>query len=468
MPGPFAGIELAGRALRNFQRALDVTGHNIANVNTRGYSRQVAEFSASEPTAFWSNGQKMIGSGVQISSINRIRDMFLEARMRDGQSDLNQYASLASQLDQVQGVFNEPGENGIANALDKFWNAWSGLASNPSDPGAKMQVRLAGETLASRIRTTYSELTRQSNQIGAEIQSTITEVNDIGQQIHDLNNEIRQSLAQGGQPNDLMDQRDVLVERLSGLVNVTTTNFDDGTMAVYISQHTLVEPAAPPTPLPSNVDFANARAGSIDIKSGRLRGLFDAQLKIEGGTVGVSTVKGYKTMLDDLANELRTQINAVHKTIANPLDITERFFADAPIGNPQTGAVDFDLDAHIKADASQILAGDPTKPGDGSIALQLSAMRDSLQGTLSGKSFNSFYSEMISNLGREAQFFSAKAEAQDSVVSQIETQRQSVSGVSIDDEMANMLRFQRSYQAAAKLLTIFDQVTEDLIGMVRR
>lgn len=468
MPGPFTGIDIASRALRSFQRALDVTGHNIANVNTRGYSRQTVDFSATAPNAFFANGRQLIGTGVQISGVNRIRDMFLEARMRDSQSDLGQFRTLAQQLDQVQGLFNEPGENGIAKALDRFWNSWSGLASNPSDPGAKMAVRLAGETLASRVRTTYANLQGQANQISGQVTATIDEVNQIAQQIHDLNDSIRHDLSQGGTPSDLLDQRDVLVERLSELVNVTTHTFDDGTLAVYVSQHTLVEPANPPRPLSYIVDIGNAKAGTTDIRSGVLRGLMDAQLKIEGGAVGAANVQGYLGKLDDLANELRTQVNSLHKTIANPLDVSERFFADAPIGNPQTGAIDFDLDAHIKADATTILAGLPTKPGDGSIALALSGLRESLVPSLTGKSFNQFYNEMIAGLGREAQFFAAKTDAQDSVVAQIDTQRQAVSGVSIDDEMANMLRFQRSYQAAAKLLTIFDQVTEDLLSMVRR
>lgn len=468
MPGPFVGIDIAGRALRSLQRALDVTGHNIANVNTPGYSRQVADFRQTTPTTFYSNGRQLLGSGVDISSVNRIRDMFLDARMRDGRSAMGHFSALTTQLEQTQSVFGEPGPHGISSALDRFWNSWSALASNPSDPGARMQVKLAGETLASRIRGTYAELTRQSNQIDQQIGSTITEINDLATQIHDLNGSIRQALAAGGTPNDLMDQRDLLIERMSGLANVTTATFQDGTVAVYISQHTLVEPASPPNPLPTTYDAGNAKLGTIDIRAGALRGLFDAKLKIDGGTVGSTTVEGFRTMLDRLANELRTQVNAIHKTIADPMDVSERFLADVPPGDTQTGAVDFDLDLNVKNNADRILAGDPAKPGDGAIALALSSLRDSGLGALNGKSFNAFFSETITNLGRETDFFSGRVEAQSAILDQIDAQRQSVRGVSIDDELANMLRFQRSYQAAAKMLTIFDQVTEDLIGMIRR
>jgi len=467
MPGPFGGIDLASRALRNFQRALDVTGHNIANVNRPGYSRQTVDFRQGEPS-FYASGSLWVGSGVEISNVNRIRDMFLDARRRDGESDLNRYRTLAGQLDSIQGIFGEPGDTGIATALDKFWDAWSGLASNPSDQGARMQVRLAGETLATRIRSTHADLRRLSNQIDQEINSTITEINSIAQQIHDLNGSIRRALAQGGPPNDLLDQRDQLVQRLSGLANITTADFDDGSIAVYMSQHTLVEPATPPKGLPFAYDVGQAKVGIADVRSGKLRGLLDAKLKLDGGAVGATIVEGARGMLDRLANGLRTTVNSLHKTIADPLDVSERFFADVPPGDPQTGAIDFDLEARIYADHRNILAGDPAKPGDGSIALALSALRSQSHVIFGGKSFNVFYQESMTSLAHEARFFQSKADVQASVVNQIEAQQLSVSGVSLDDEMANMLRFQRSYQAAAKMLTIFDQVTEDLIGMIRR
>jgi flagellar hook-associated protein 1 FlgK len=467
MPGPFGGIDLASRALRNFQRALDVTGHNIANVNTPGYSRQAVDFRQGEPS-FYASGRMWVGSGVEISNVNRIRDMFLEARRRDGESDLNRYRALAGHLDSIQGIFGEPSDRGISTALDKFWDAWSGLASNPADQGARMQVRLAGETLAARIRSTHAELRDLSTQIDQEINSTITEINSLAQQIHDLNGSIRHARAQGGMPNDLLDQRDQLVQRLSGLANITTAQFDDGSIAVYLSQHTLVEPASPPKGLPFLYDEGQAKIGNADVRSGKLRGLFDAKLKLDGGTVGSTTIEGAIGMLDRLANGLRTTVNGLHKTIADPLDVSERFFADVAPGNPQTGAIDFDLDARIYADHRNILAGNPSKPGDGSIALALSGLRSQSQLFLGSKSFNTYYQETITNLAHEVRFFQSKEDVQASIVDQIDAQQQAVAGVSLDDEMANMLRYQRSYQAAAKMLTIFDQVTEDLIGMIRR
>lgn len=467
MPGPFFGIGIASNALRSFQRALDITGHNIANVNTPGYSRQVVDFGTQDLQGFWSNGRQWMGSGVGITSVNRIRDMFLDARMREGQADLGRYQMLAGSLKQIEGVFNEPSDNGISSALNKFFDAWSGLASNPNDPGAKLQVKLAGETLAGRVRSTYGELNRMSDQITGQIGATVDEINGLATEIQTLNDEIRQAAVQGGPPNDLLDRRDAAIERLSGLANVNTRTFEDGTVAVYVGQHTLVEPASPPNPLPTTFDASTGRLGTppnhVDITGGRLRGLLDASFKIEGS----ATVPGLKNQLDNLANTLRTEVNGLHKTIADPLDTTERFFNDSTPPAGQTGAIDFDLTGAIKSDPSKIIAG-IGGPGDGSIALKLSGLRDARLPALGNKTIQGFYRDGIADLGRESRLYTDRLTTRQAVVGQIDSQRQSVMGVSLDDEMANMLRFQRSYQAAAKVLTIFDQVTEDLIGMLRR
>jgi len=154
MPGAFHGINLASNALRMFQRALDTTGNNIANVNTNGYSRQRVDFSEADPTTFFSQGWKTLGNGVNINSVTRIRDMYLDARARSSASDLSKYDTIASGLKEVENAFNEPGDNGISAALDKFFTSWSGLGSSPTDPALQAQVRNAGQTVTDVMPTT--------------------------------------------------------------------------------------------------------------------------------------------------------------------------------------------------------------------------------------------------------------------------------------------------------------------------
>ncbi len=463
MPGAFHGLGLASNALRAFQRALDTTGHNIANVNTPGYSRQVIDFAPTEPIPFYDQGGRhQLGTGVTVASLNRIRDMFLESRMRQAQGDSQRFGSLATNLGQIEGLFNEPGANGIATALDQFFNSWSGLSSNPSDPAMRLQVRSTAQTLANRVRGTYDSLRDYQSQLGAEASQVIQRINNLSETIASLNERIRGAVSTEGQPNDLMDQRDLALQELSGLINVTTETFSDGSVSVYATQFTLVDSTGA-RPYPSTFD-ATAQTvtdgtNTFDVRSGRLLGIFQS----------IQATNQAMAKLDNLANSLRTQINGLHQTgVAANGATNVQFFNDPGLPGPQTGAIDFDLSSALLASADNIAAGVSGSAGDGGLALGLSNLRNAPFASMGNKGFQDYYKDTVAQIGQDAAYYESTSKTQDSIIAQIDNQRQSVSGVSIDDEMANMLKFQRSYQAAAKCLTIFDQVTEDLIGMLKR
>lgn len=467
MPSPFHGIETASRALRAFQRAMDVTGHNIANANTRGYTRQTVDMETSPYISYWQNGQRSLGTGVNIGSINRVRDLFLESRLQAAMSQGNTYSTVAAEVGGILSLMNEPGPDGITSALGKFFDGWSGAASNPNDPAFKLQLQQAANTLTSRIRNTYTQLQSSSTNIVAEIQSGITQVNNLAQRIADLNVQIREQLATGGQPNDLLDTRDQAVRDLSQLVNINVNQNQDGTVNIVSSEFTLVDTAGA-RQMPTNVDTATGSITGwlvpIHVRSGKLAGLMQS----------AGFYSREMTNLDTLANNLRSQINSVHQLGMNQNGNTGvNFFNDAV---PQTGAADFALSSAVAADYKEISLGIADNSGgspaywagESGLALTIANLRTSSVPGLGNRGFVDFHKDNVSRLGSEQSYFSAAMDTQDSMVGQIEEQQQSVSGVSLDDEMANLLRFQRSYQAAAKLLTIFDQVTEDLIGMLRR
>ena len=146
MPGTFSGIGMTSHALRMFQRALDTTGHNIANVNTPGYSRQTVEFKTQVPLTYYSDGMKSVGQGVSLSAISRIRDGYLEASARNNAGTLGKYQTLASTLKQVEGMYGEPSDSGIAAALDKFFDSWSALGANPNDSAVDSKFRTQGSS----------------------------------------------------------------------------------------------------------------------------------------------------------------------------------------------------------------------------------------------------------------------------------------------------------------------------------
>jgi len=459
MPGAFSGISMTANALRFFQRAMETTGHNIANVNTEGYSRQTVEFKTSIPLTIYSQGFKAMGTGVSVSAIKRIRDGYLEANARSNTSDLSKFQMLSAALKQIEGAYREPGDEGIAAAMDKFFDAWSALGSNPTDTAARVQVQNAGSILAGRIRSTHNQMRSLENQLNSSTNSVIDRINELGREISTLNSEIREFSATAGSPNDLLDLRDKAVRELSGLINTQVETFEDGSYAVYAAGFPLVDSTGS-REIDKNYDASSGTFTSLgitfNVRSGELAGLLQA----------TSTLGSEKAQLDLLANELRTQFNTLHQTgIDADGNTGNDFFNDS---SPQSGAIDFDLSAVIKASPRAIAAGTSGTPGDGGLALSMAQMRDNAIVALGNKTFHDYHQTNVGQIGSQAAYYKSAEETENAIALQIQSQVEAVSGVSIDDEMAEMMRYQRSYQAAARALTVFDQITEDLIGMLRR
>lgn len=471
MPSPFQGIDTMSTALRAFQRQLDVTGHNIANINTPGYSRQTVSLSAAEPTTFTEGGLITLGNGVRVDSVNRVRDMFLEGRQQTANSDIGQASAQNTALQQVESIVQEPSTNGISSALGKFFDAWSGLASNAGQVGQTTQVQLAGQTLADRIRGTYASLKDLNTQQQGLATQTLKDIQTSVNNIADLNQAIRQKQSEGGQPNDLMDKRDQAIQELSGLAGIQTQKFSDGSIGVSMNQLTLVDSSGAKT-IPTNFNattntISNA-SGSYSVGGGKLKGIFDS----------INSISSYQTRLDTLANNLRAQVNSLHATGINAAGATGLKFFNDVISGPQTGAIDFNLDTvgvvgppasvGVGVNAQAIASGVSGSAGDGGLASSISTLQNQSQVSLGNLSETDYYSSLVGDIGRDKKFAATTLDTKSALADQITNQVQSNSGVSLDDEMANMLRFQRSYQAAAKALSTFDSVMGELIDMLKR
>ena len=458
MPSPFQGIETASRALLAFQRSLDTTGHNIANVNTTGYSRQVVRLETTTPDTVWSHGLISIGSGVNVASINRIRDAMLESRRQDAYSQQGQSEGSLSNLEKVQSTFLDVKGSGISTALATFYNSFSALGSNPTSGANQLQVQSAGRDLAQKISGTYAQLKSQDASQTDQINQTISDIQGLADKIGGINVEIKKQLAEGGSPNDMFDQRDQAISDLAKLVNVSTHVASDGTTSVFVGSFTLVDQMGS-TKFPTT---ANALGGTVSdangswpITGGKLKGLFD----------NANQVAGYKASLDNLANTLKTQVNAIHSAAYTSTGATGvKFFNDS---NPQSGAVDFSLSAAVDSSPNNIAIGYSSSAGDGSAALALSGLRDVKLAGLGNRTSETFYSDLVSNVGRDVSVAKNGVDTANAMSEQIDSQVQSVSGVSLDEEMSHMLQFQRSYQAAAKVLNMMDTVMGDLINIIK-
>jgi len=445
-------------ALSAFQTALDVTGNNITNVNTVGYSRQVVQLNPMPSTL---DNNHFVGDGVNLVSINRIQDQFLFAQQIQAASEDGRLSSLTSGLNNVQSLTNATSGASIGDNLTAFFNAWSALGSSPSDPALLQQVQQAGETLASSVQGMYSGLQQQATSTTSDISSTIQQAQGIVNTIAQLNQQIQAATVSGSEPNELLDERDQAVQQLSELMPVKVQPMQDGTVMLFSGQMTLVDQSGAAT-IPTTYDASTGSLTSgnqtYPMPSGQLGGLFQTSQKISS----------YQSQLDTLANTLRTQFNSIESTGINGLGQTgQNFFQDVPAGQPQTGAVDFQVDPAIVANPQAIATGVSGNPGDGGLALSMSNLRSTQIASLAGQTFGDFYSSFVSGIGQDAATAQSQSTTSAAVMQQIGQQISSVSGVSLDQELTNMLQYQRSYQAAAKALSVFDETTNDLINIIQ-
>jgi flagellar hook-associated protein 1 len=462
MPSPFQGIESSRRALNAFQRSLDTTGHNIANVNTKGFSRQRAELGVSTPNTYVAGRTINIGSGVNLVQISRSRDTFLESRRQDVNGDQGRSEAGLSLLERVQSSFLDVSGKGISSALDSFYNSWSSLANDPSSTTNRQQVLSSARDLSTKVRTAYSDLKSVSDSQTKAVGDTIGQIQSYADQIGKLNAEIRANMAGGGLPNDLMDQRDQAVAELSKLVNIDTNLGSDNSLSVFVGSLPLVDQVGSRT-FPTSFDTATSTVndgGSINwpISGGYLKGQFD----------GLGDVASYMTQLDNLANTLRSQVNSLHTSgVTNSGAVGGFFFSDNAT-TPILGAANLYVDSSLDANPALLVTGTTSAAGDGTIATAMSKLRDQSVAGLGSQTTRGYFSALLSTVGRDIATAQNDRDTAYALGEQVESQIQDVSGVNLDDELANLQQFQRSYQASAKVLSMMDEMLGDLINMVKR
>jgi flagellar hook-associated protein 1 FlgK len=449
----FLGLQTALRGVLAQQRALDTTAHNIANANTVGYTRQEALLEATEPytvpgvTRPPQAGQ--LGTGVDVDRYRRIRDDFIDTQLRAQTTLRGMHDAVQDGLRQVELVLAEPGETGINTMLARYWAAWHDLSNAPENLATRQALAQSAGALADGFRNLESQLQTIKTQIGQNEVTTIDEVNSIGVQVAALNQSIHDAYVVGDQPNDLLDQRDLLIDRLWELGNVSITAGAYGVLDVTFAGETLVTSFTPSTLAPPASAFTSLTAG-------KLRGLLDLDAKIDG----------YLTTLNGIASELITSTNAQH---AAGFDLTGSaggtFFAG-------TDATNIAIAPAILTNPSLIAAADAWagagEPGNADNALAVAGLQTTPLAALGGATVDAAYARLVTTIGsdsREAQRLFGNAEV---LANGLENRRQSVSGVSLDEEMTGLIRFQRGYQAAARALSAMDEMIELLVTRTGR
>jgi len=447
MPGLFSGIEMAKRALSAHQMRLGVISHNIANASTPGYSRQEGVLNS---TPSYQNGNLFLGTGVDLARVDRYRDPFFDKRALDEKGTAGQYEALRTGLEQVEGVFADLSSVGIGARLAEFWQSWNELANRPTDTATRTNVVTATRSLAASIRNTRDELSDIRQTFRFQIESTVDDINRLATEIAELNYQIHAAEVGGGQANDLRDERLRLVEELSELSGATITEGTDNMVTVRIGGRFLVDgtrttavrvehtgdpedPGQPPI-------WEDGQ--SVVNYAGQLGGLIEAR----DGTI-VQVIAD----LDAFTAALIAETNAIHDDGTGTLLVFE--------GND---ARDIEVGTAISLDPNAIRAG-VGLAGDNTIAIALAGLEHDAIGALGDVTFNDYISSMVGDIGsrtREAQDLES---TQAMVLLQIENVRESVSGVSLDEEAAELVMAQRAFQAAAQVVNTMDSLIETVI-----
>ena len=495
----FHGLEMAKQALFAQQAALYTTGHNISNANTDGYSRQRVNFKTMSPYPAASRNRPEIpgqmGTGVQIGTVERIRNQFLDSQFRTENSKSGYWDTKADALSRMEELLNEPSDSGLSKTMSEFWDSLQELSANPTNSGARSVV--ANRALA--VTETFNHLSKSLHAIRTDLENqievTVDQANSLLGQINHINEQVKKVEPHGYLPNDLYDERDRLIDELSEIMNIKVTYSESSNSSLDIGQGIasieLVDAEGKSLETPVFLIERNADGhplvNPLELNIGEDGAVVTVGNSDDIGTLSIGSLTGliesydeiYPKMLeqlDQLAYEFANGFNALHHD-GYDLDGVEGidFFIipeEIDLNNPSGAAGFITVNQDILEHPNLIAASTDGTSGNGDHAQALADFfSDPEKVNLDGKSVNSYFESIIGKLGVDAQEANRNAHNASILRSQVVEQRMSVSAVSLDEEMTNMIKFQHAYNAAARSMTTIDEMLDRIIngmGLVGR
>lgn len=428
MPSLMGTLHSAASGMTANQTAIQTTSHNITNLNTPGYTRQRVEQKASRPYSQIgynsSMGPGQLGTGVQVTDITRIRNTFYDFQFR---SESHSYGEISVRYDyykNIENIFNEPSDNAISSSLNKFFNGWHELSKDPNNIGAKNIVIENGKFLANNISQSYSKLEKLKENIDKQTSDMLNDVNSMLGSLKELEENIKIVQATGKSPNDLMDERDRILDDLSFKLNIQN---DDVKAAISDGKVTLDELEK-----------------------------IDASGEISGALKMAKELDSYMNDLKTLAKGIADSVNNIYNDGLGADDVKDLFVFDED-KNPMLG-----INEELLNDSSKLQMTTDK-------ALKLFNLKDE-KVNINGKdiTINNYYNSIIEKLGHATQNVVREEKNQSQLMLSIDNSRLSVSGVSMDEEMINLIQFQHAYNASAKVISTIDSLLDVVVnGLVR-
>jgi len=451
MSNLLGSLEIGKRALNVQRMGITIAGHNLANVNTPDFARQRPEI-----------------TGAEVTQIRQIRDKFLEARFRQLTQDSAGSDVESERLRQLEVLFGDLSDTGITSVLSEFWDAFSDLTTQPESQAARITAIQNGETLAAELKGLYLDFSQMHTDLDTEIQDEVTQVNQIAESIARLNREIIAIEGTGVNANDQRDRRAQHLTELSEIINFSATEEDNGSTRLTIGGFALVDGVNVSELKKNTVSTASLGVTSsigdvstttilsegglpISITRGKLAGLIN---------VRDNRIPEMVERLDLLTNTLMDEVNDLHRS-GYGLDGTTQipFFSGSSIKDISVNPL---LQTHSEKLA---VAGTIDAEGDNQIALAIAQKRHEKLFSDGTETFEEFNNSTIGIIGVYTQHARRQAENNELLLQQTRAIRESVSGVSIDEELSNLILFQRAYESAARYISIVDGLLETLINM---
>ncbi len=446
-------LNISSSSLLAYQQALSVTSNNIANANNANYSRQKVVLSANT-----SNSGKtgILGAGVTMQNVTRVKDNLIDSQLRQYYSQNSSAAKQSTYLSQVESLTSEPGEQGLSSLMNKFYSSWNDLSVNPESVALRQSVLQSTQQVSNKLQGLYEGIQRMKPDLMSEATSTVNSVNDNLKTIQTLNKQIFEAKASGNDANDLMDKRDEAINTLSKSVNINVSFDKENTATISLGGIIAVDKF-------NVLQFkAVEENGQMRIKTTDSNN----SATIQGGDLGAvsqlynTVLPGLTKKLDDTGRGIVDSVNKLHSsgyTNQKPPTTGVPFFEGYSNGILK-------INSAITGDLKNIAISADGSSANNSIALQIAAAKDTKLDN--GLTVSDTYAGFVNDIGTGINSADQSTESSSSVIMQLENQKASYSGVSVDEEMVNILKFQRSYDASAKLIKVASDLFDALLQAV--
>lgn len=470
MTSTFLSLQIGVSALQATSLGVETTGHNIANANTPGYSRQTADLETEDSLGVYSDHRNFLGQGAKARGQNRVTDESLNAQFRYNNAQQSYWNTYSTEVGNVAKVFNEPAGTTLRQSMDAFYTAWSTLSQTPADGGARSAVYEASKQLADAFHNTSSAIQQDISRYQDEMGAAVNQTNQLASSIASLDLQIMKTTQAGTAPNDLLDQRDALLDKLSSYASVNVVHETDGSVTVQLNQAsgstvdlvakgqvvaTVSSSATVPSP---QTTPPTVIVSGLQDNGGQLTSLNDM-------ITYTQNVSGQVDKLaQDLAGAVNTQYNKGYDMSGNqPVGGLADLFTINGSGGV-INAADIQVNTNLGTTNLDKLPASLTPPSGGQAYQTDGGNSDAIASQMG--IYDQEYAGIVTQLGIDGQAANQQNQTFIGLTTQVTQLRTSVSGVNINEEMSNMIQFQQSYSAASKFISVFNDMLTTLIQSV--